>query len=46
MISQPIKHVADRQEGARVQFVAWPAVDNSKIYVRTTGSGPNRPLVG
>lgn len=34
MISQPIKLVGDRQKGARAQFVAWPAVDNSKIYVR------------
>lgn len=39
MISQPIKLVDDRQEGAWAQFVAWLVVDNSKIYVRVGGEG-------
>lgn len=37
MISQPIKLVDDRQEGAWAQFVAWLVVDNSKIYVHVGG---------
>ena len=42
MISQPIKLVGDRQEGARVQFVAWSAVDNSKIYMYAERRGRDR----
>ena len=41
MISQSIKLVGDRQEGARVQFVARSAVDNSKIYMYEGGKGSN-----
>lgn len=39
MISQAIKLVDDRQEGAWAQFVAWLVVDNSKIYVHVGGEG-------
>lgn len=39
MISQAIKLVDDRQEGAWAQFVAWLVVDNSKIYVHVGEEG-------